>query len=42
MRDRPHPALLRLASVIEKQVLAHPEQWLMYHPALVEDQGGVH
>lgn len=40
-RDRLHPALLKLASVIEKQIVAHPDQWLMYHPALVEDQGGV-
>jgi KDO2-lipid IV(A) lauroyltransferase len=39
MRQRVHPSLLRLTSVIEKQVLARPDQWLMYHPALIEDQG---
>ncbi|MFA9477684.1 lysophospholipid acyltransferase family protein [Phycisphaerales bacterium AB-hyl4] len=44
-RDRPRdevpgPAMLQLTKVIEKQVRAHPEQWLMLHPAWMEDQAG--
>lgn len=32
------PLLLKLAGVMEKYVRAHPEQWLMFHPAFCEDQ----
>lgn len=40
--DSRHPALLRLASVMEKHVRAHPEQWLMVEPvwATNESDGG--
>jgi KDO2-lipid IV(A) lauroyltransferase len=33
----PNPALLAFASVLEKYVAAHPEQWLLLHPAFTED-----
>jgi len=33
----PHPALLRLAGVLEKYVRAYPEQWLMFQNAFCED-----
>ena len=32
-----HPALLRLAALIEKYVKAHPDQWLILERAWVED-----
>ncbi|MEX0746279.1 MAG: lysophospholipid acyltransferase family protein [Phycisphaeraceae bacterium] len=32
------PAMLQLASAIEAQVRAHPEQWLMLHAAWMDDQ----
>jgi lauroyl/myristoyl acyltransferase len=35
--DSPHPALLRLAKVLEKYVSTYPEQWLLFQPAFVED-----
>jgi phosphatidylinositol dimannoside acyltransferase len=34
----PHPALLKLTSILEKYVAAHPQQWLVLHRAFVEDQ----
>jgi lauroyl/myristoyl acyltransferase len=37
-RDRAHPAQLQLAGIIEQQIRRHPDQWLMFHPALIEDQ----
>jgi KDO2-lipid IV(A) lauroyltransferase len=33
----PHPALLRLAGVLERYVATYPEQWLLFQPAFVED-----
>jgi len=36
--DGPHPALLRLAAVIERQVARYPDQWLMLHRAWCEDR----
>ena len=33
----PHPALVELAAVLEKYVRAHPDQWLLFHPAFCED-----
>lgn len=35
--DEVHPALRQLASAIERQVVAHPDQWLMVEPAWCED-----
>jgi KDO2-lipid IV(A) lauroyltransferase len=35
--DGAHPALLQLASIIERYVKTYPEQWLLLHPAFVED-----
>jgi KDO2-lipid IV(A) lauroyltransferase len=32
-RHAPHPALLELAGVMQKQILAHPDQWLLLEPA---------
>ncbi len=32
-----HPALLKIAKVIEKYVVAHPDQWLVLDRAFVED-----
>jgi KDO2-lipid IV(A) lauroyltransferase len=37
-RDGPHPALLRIAAAIERQVSRHPEQWLMLHRVWREDR----
>ena len=34
------PALLALARTIQKQVLAHPDQWLMLHSVWLEDRAG--
>lgn len=34
----PHPALLQWAATLERYVRAHPEQWLLLQPALIEDQ----
>jgi KDO2-lipid IV(A) lauroyltransferase len=31
-RHAPHPALLELAGVLQKQILAHPDQWLLLEP----------
>jgi KDO2-lipid IV(A) lauroyltransferase len=36
--DGPHPALLRIAAAIERQVARHPEQWLMLHRVWREDR----
>src|SRR5262249_6244374 len=36
--DGPHPALLRLAACIERQVAAYPDQWLMLHRVWCEDR----
>jgi lauroyl/myristoyl acyltransferase len=36
--ESPHPALLKLTSILEKYVSAHPQQWLVLHRAFVEDQ----
>lgn len=36
--DSPDPALVRLASVIERYVRKYPDQWLCLQPALCEDQ----
>lgn len=33
-------ALRRLAKIIERQIAAHPDQWLMLEPAWCEDQHG--
>ncbi len=33
-----HPAMRKLAKVIEKHVRAHPEQWLIVEPAWCEDR----
>jgi lauroyl/myristoyl acyltransferase len=32
------PLLQKLAKVVAKYVRAYPEQWLMFHPAFIEDQ----
>jgi lauroyl/myristoyl acyltransferase len=37
-RDGPHPALLRLAGAIERQVARYPDQWLMLHRVWCEDR----
>lgn len=37
---RPHPALGRMAAVIERHVRAHPDQWLMLQRAWCEDREG--
>ena len=39
--DGPHPALLRLAASIERQVAAYPDQWLMLHRVWCEDRPGL-
>jgi hypothetical protein len=36
--DEPLSPLLRFASVLNKHIVAHPEQWLVMHRAFVEDQ----
>ena len=36
--DAEHPALLRVARAIERQVAAHPDQWAMYERAWCEDR----
>lgn len=36
-RNTPHPALLQLAGVIEKQLAAYPDQWLILEPAWRQD-----
>ena len=33
----PHPAVLKFASLLEKHVRAHPDQWLLLHKAFCED-----
>jgi KDO2-lipid IV(A) lauroyltransferase len=35
--ESPHPALLKLASILEKYVAAYPQQWLVLHRAFRED-----
>jgi phosphatidylinositol dimannoside acyltransferase len=35
--ESPHPALLKLASILEKYVRSHPQQWLVLHRAFCED-----
>ncbi len=39
--DANHPALLRIAKAIERQVAAHPDQWAVYERAWCEDQEAV-
>lgn len=39
--DESHPAVRAMASAIERQVLSHPEQWLMVRPMWYEDQEAV-
>ncbi len=36
--DANHPALLRIAKAIERQVAAHPDQWAVYERAWCEDR----
>jgi len=36
--DERHPALLRIAKAIERQVAAHPQQWAVYERAWCEDR----
>jgi KDO2-lipid IV(A) lauroyltransferase len=36
--ESPHPALLKLASILEKYVASHPQQWLVLHRAFCEDR----
>jgi len=36
--DANHPALLRIAKAIERQVAAHPDQWAVYDRAWCEDR----
>lgn len=36
--DANHPALLRIAKAIERQVAAHPDQWAMYERVWCEDK----
>ncbi len=36
-----HPAVRAIASAIERQVRAHPEQWLMMYPVWCEDKDDV-
>ena len=38
--DGAHPALLQMAAVIERYVQAHPQQWLLLHPAFIEETHG--
>jgi lauroyl/myristoyl acyltransferase len=38
--EHPHPALLRLAAVIERHVARYPDQWLMLHRVWCEDRVG--
>ena len=33
----PHPAMMKFVSVLEKHVRAHPDQWLLLHPAFCKD-----
>jgi lauroyl/myristoyl acyltransferase len=37
--EGPHPALARLAAVLERYVRAYPHQWLMVRPVWCEDCG---
>lgn len=39
--DAKHPALLRIAKAIERQVAAHPDQWAVYERAWCEDRVSV-
>lgn len=39
-KDGVHPALMKITTIIESYVSRYPEQWLLLHPAWVEDQGG--
>jgi len=38
-RGTPHPALSELAHVLEKQLVAYPDQWLLLAPAWRQDPG---
>ncbi len=37
-REGVHPALVQLTRIIESYVKRYPEQWLLFHPAWMEDQ----
>jgi len=39
--DANHPALLRIAKAIERQVAGHPDQWAVYERAWCEDRESV-